>query len=263
MSAVEVHALVTGRTDGPAVVLSNSLGSDHRMWDPQLTALEEHFRVIRYDTRGHGASPVPDGPYSIDDVADDLIALLDRFDVDRAHLIGLSLGGMTMMRVAARHPERVDRLALLCTSAALPAARQGYLERAAQVRANGTASVAQGVVSRWFTADYLAAHPNRRKFFEAMVAGTPADGYAGCCELLASMDLTHDLPRISAPTLAIAGADDAATPPAMLAEIAATVQTGTLLLVPDACHLANYQQAQMITPALIEHLRRTETGESS
>lgn len=258
MSAVDVHTLVSGRADGPAVVLSNSLGSDNRMWNPQLTALEEHFRVIRYDTRGHGASPVPDGPYSIDDVADDLIAVLDRFDLERAHLVGLSLGGMTMMRVAARNPERVDRLALLCTAAALPAARQGYLERADQVRENGTASVAHGVVSRWFTPDYLAAHPDRREFFEQMVAGTPAEGYAACCELLASMDLTDDLPRITAPTLAIAGADDAATGPAMLATIADTVVNGSLLVVPDACHLANNQQPQTITTALMKHLRRSE-----
>ncbi|NMO02852.1 3-oxoadipate enol-lactonase [Gordonia sp. TBRC 11910] len=258
MSAVEVHAVLSGRPDAPTVVLSNSLGSDHRMWDPQLAALEEHFRVIRYDTRGHGASPVPDGPYSIDDVTDDLIALLDRFDVTTAHFVGLSLGGMTMMRAAARNPERVDRLAVLCTSAALPAARQAYVERAAQVRAEGTAAVAQGVVSRWFTADYLAAHPDRRSYFEQMVAETPAEGYAGCCELLAAMDITDDLPHISAPTLVIAGADDVATPPEMLATIADTVADGTLLVVPQACHLANNQQPQTITPAIVNHLRHFE-----
>ncbi len=141
MSAVDVHAVVTGRADGPVVVLSNSLGSTHRMWDAQLAALEERFRVVRYDTRGHGDSPVPGGPYSIDDLADDVVALLDRLGIARAHVVGLSLGGMTAMRLAARNPERIDRVVLLCTGAQLsPAA--AWLERAATVRANGSAAVA-------------------------------------------------------------------------------------------------------------------------
>ena len=122
MSAVQVHAEITGRDDGPVVVLSNSLGSTHRMWEPQLAALQQRFRLVRYDTRGHGSSPVPNGPYGIDDLADDLVALLDRLGVERAHLVGLSLGGMTAMRVAGRNPERVDKLALLCTGAQLPPA---------------------------------------------------------------------------------------------------------------------------------------------
>lgn len=127
MSVVDVHAVVTG--SGPAVVLSNSLGSDHRMWDAQLAELERHFTVVRYDTRGHGASPVPAGPYSIDDLTDDVVALLDRLGIRRAHVVGLSLGGMTAMRLAARNPERVDRMVLLCTGAQLPPA-QGWTDRA-------------------------------------------------------------------------------------------------------------------------------------
>lgn len=254
MSA-QVHAVVTGRPDGPAVVLSNSLGSTHRMWDSQVAALEERFRVVRYDTRGHGDSPVPPGPYSIDELADDVIALLDRFDVERAHLVGLSLGGMTMMRVAARNPERVDRLALLCTAAYLPPA-QGWTDRAALVRADGTSAVAAAVVQRWFTPGYLAANTEARQQFEAMVAATPAEGYAACCEAIAAMDQRSDLSSIIAPTLAIAGADDPATPPDLLRDIVDSVPNGRLLVVPDSAHLANAEQADTITPALIEHLEQ-------
>ncbi|WP_435084138.1 3-oxoadipate enol-lactonase [Gordonia hongkongensis] len=254
MSA-QVHAVVTGRPDGPAVVLSNSLGSTHRMWDSQVAALEERFRVVRYDTRGHGDSPVPPGPYSIDELADDVIALLDRFDLERAHLVGLSLGGMTMMRVAARNPERVDRLALLCTAAYLPPA-QGWTDRAALVRADGTSAVAAAVVQRWFTPGYLAANTEARQQFEAMVAATPAEGYAACCEAIAAMDQRSDLSSIIAPTLAIAGADDPATPPDLLRDIVDAVPNGRLLVVPDSAHLANAQQADTITPALIEHLEQ-------
>ena len=172
MSAVDVHAVVTGRDDAPAVVLSNSLGSTHRMWDAQLTALEERFRVIRYDTRGHGESPVPDGPYSIDDLADDVVALLDRLGISSAHLVGLSLGGMTAMRVAVRNPDRVNRVALLCTGAQLTPS-SAWTDRAATVRSAGTAAVAEAVVARWFTPDYLADHQDSREYYESMVAAGP------------------------------------------------------------------------------------------
>jgi 3-oxoadipate enol-lactonase len=251
-----VHAVVTGRADGPVVVLSNSLGSTHRMWDAQLADLEERFRVVRYDTRGHGGSPVPLGPYMIDDLVDDLIALLDRLEVERTHIVGLSLGGMTAMRVAARNPERIDRLVLLCTGAQLPPA-SGWTDRAATVRARGTGAIAPAVVERWFTPEHLAAHPDVRSRHEAMVTATSAEGYAGCCEAIAALDLRGDLADIVAPTLAIAGADDPATPPAKLDEIATNVKDGRLLVVPDAAHLANAQQPEAITPAIIKHLEQS------
>src|SRR6476469_9679455 len=167
LNAVDVHSLISGRPDGPDVVLSNSLGSTHVMWNPQIAELEERFMVIRYDTRGHGASPVPAGPYSIDDLADDVIALLDGLGVERAHIVGLSLGGMTAMRLAARNPERVDRLVLLCTGAQL-APGSAWTDRAATVRAQGSAAVAEAVVQRWFTPEYLVTHPDSRVAHERM-----------------------------------------------------------------------------------------------
>jgi 3-oxoadipate enol-lactonase len=255
MSAVEVRAVVSGRADAPAVVLSNSLGSTHRMWDAQLADLEQRFRVVRYDTRGHGGSPVPEGPYVIDDLADDLVALLDRLDIAKAHLVGLSLGGMTVMRVAIRNPERVQRLALLCTGAQLPPA-SAWTDRAATVRAQGSAAVAAAVVQRWFTPAHLDAHPDVRSGYEQMIAATPAEGYAACCEAIAELDLREQLSDITAPTLAIAGTDDPATPPATLEEIVARIPGSRLLTVPQAAHLANVEQPAIITPALIEHLEQ-------
>lgn len=257
-AAVAVHHVVTGPEDAPVVVLSNSLGATMSMWDAQADALAEHFRVVRYDTRGHGGSPVPAGPYDIDDLADDVVALLDTLGVERAHFVGLSLGGMTGMRLAARNPGRVDRLAVLCTGARLDPS-SAWHDRAATVRAQGTSAVAEAVVARWFTAPYLAAHPDTRAGCEGVVAATPAEGYASCCEVIASMDLRGDLPRIAAPTLAIAGADDPATPPPFLRAIADEVQDGRLLVVPEAAHLANAEQPGTITPALVAHL----TGASS
>ncbi len=253
MTAVAVHHVVTGPEDAPVVVLSNSLGSTHAMWDAQADALAEHFRVVRYDTRGHGGSPVPDGPYDIDDLADDLVALLDTLGLEKAHVVGLSLGGMTAMRLAARHPERVDRLVVLCTGARLEPA-SAWHDRAATVREHGSAAVAEAVVQRWFTAPYLETNADIKATCEATVAATPAEGYASCCEVIATMDLRPDLPTIGAPTLAIAGADDPATPPPLLQEIADHVQDGRLLVVPGAAHLASAEQPATITPAIIAHL---------
>ena len=253
MSAVEVHHVVTGREDAPVVVLSHSMGADLRMWDGIVETLEEHLRVVRYDTRGHGQSPSAPGPYSMDDLADDIVALLDRLGVEQAHLVGLSLGGMMGMRLAARDPGRIDRLVLLCTAAFLEVG-PAYTERAAQVRAQGTGSVAEGVVSRWFTPDYLEQNPDVREHHVAMCAATSPEGYAGSCEAIAAMDLRPDLPQIKAPTLAIAGADDPATPPSCLREIAEGVPDGRLVVVPDAAHLAAAQQPEAVAAAVLEHL---------
>lgn len=253
MAAVAVHHEVTGPADAPVVVLSNSLGSTLEMWDAQVDRLSDRFRVVRYDTRGHGRSPVPPGPYSIDDVTDDVVALLDGLGVQRAHFVGLSLGGMTGMRLAARVPGRVERLVVLCTGTHLTPS-SSWTDRAATVRAQGTGAVAEAVVGRWFTPAYLDAHPAVRKESEGMVASTPAEGYASCCELISAMDLRDDLVDVTAPTLAIAGADDPATPPPHLQAIADGVQRGRLLVVPDAAHLANAQQPEVVTAAIIDHL---------
>jgi len=168
----------------------------------------------------------------------------------------LSLGGMTAMKVAARNPGRVDRLVLLCTGARLAPA-SGWTDRAATVRTHGAVAVAEAVVERWFTAEHRAAHPDVRKWHERMVAATPAEGYAGCCEAIAALDLRDELSSIIAPTLAIAGADDPATPPAMLQEIASGVKDGRLLIVSHAAHLANAEQPDIITRAVIEHLEQS------
>ncbi len=253
MSAVEVRHELSGRSDGPVVLLSNSLGSTTAMWDRTVPALEPHFRVLRYDTRGHGGSPVPAGPYDIDDLVDDAVALLGRLGLERVHVVGLSLGGMTAMHLAARHPDRVDRLALLCTGPLLEPL-EGWHDRAATVRAGGTSAVAAPVVARWYTDAFRARQPERVAAAEAMVAATPAEGYAACCEVIGTMDLRSELPSITAPTLALAGADDVATPPWQLQLIADSVSDGRLLVVPEAAHLANDEQPDAVNAALLDHL---------
>ncbi len=253
MTAVALHYVVDGPVGAPVVVMAGSLGSTLSMWDQQVPALAERFRVVRYDARGHGGSPVPPGPYSIDDLVDDAIALLDRLGVARAHMVGLSLGGMTAMRLAARAPQRIDRLALLCTSARFDSP-SSWAERAAAVRAEGTASIAATVVERWVTPALAAAEPAVVERLRDMVAGTAAEGYASCCAAIQHMDLRSDLPHIRAATLAIAGEDDPATPTAYLAAIAAGIPGGRLLVLPHAAHLANIEQPAAVTVALLAHL---------
>jgi 3-oxoadipate enol-lactonase / 4-carboxymuconolactone decarboxylase len=251
MTAVDLHVVEDGDPAAPAVLLLGSLGSTLEMWDPQVPALAGRFRVLRCDARGHGRSPVPPGPYALDDLVDDVVALLDRLGVARAHVVGLSLGGMTALRLAAREPARVDRLALLCTSALLGPA-QAWTERAATVRAQGTGAVADAVVDRWLTP--AGRDPALLERLRAMVAATPAEGYAACCEAIAAMDLRHDLSRVAAPTLALAGADDPATPPVHLEVIAAGVPGAVLQVLPRAAHLASLEQADAVNAALLAHL---------
>lgn len=258
--SVDVHHIVDVADDlpqdAPTVVLSNSLGTTHRMWDKQVPELARHFRVVRYDTRGHGQSPVPAGPYTIDDLTDDVVALLDRIGVERVHFVGLSLGGMTGLRFAAREPERVGRLVVLCTSAHLEP-ESAWRLRASTVRAQGTGAVADAVVRRWYTDAWRVANPELTAAAAHSVSVTPAEGYAGCCEAIASMNQVNDLPAIRALLLAIAGADDPATPPPHLALIADSVQRGRLLTVENAAHLATAEQPTTVTAAILTHLRPT------
>jgi 3-oxoadipate enol-lactonase len=251
MTAVEVAYTEMGPADAPVVVLSNSLGASRAMWDPQAPALAERFRVVGYDTRGHGESPAPAGPYSIDDLVDDVVALLDRLGVARASFAGLSLGGMTGMRLAAREPQRVDRLALLCTSAKTDP--QPFLDRAAAVRTGGTAPLAPAIAGRWLTPEYAAEHPDLVARLEAMIAGCDDEGYAACAEVVARIDLREDLARISAPTLVISGADDLALPPEHQKAIADGIPGAELLSVSPGAHLANLERTSEITDALLGH----------
>lgn len=252
MSAVAVAYQVDGPAGAPVVVLSNSLGATREMWQDQIPALAERFRVVSYDTRGHGRSPAPDGPYTIDDLVDDVVALLDELGAARAHVVGLSLGGMIGLRLAAREPGRVDRLAVLCTSAKPDPGP--FLERAAAVRTGGTAPLAPAIAARWLTPDFAAANPALVDRLKAMIAGADDQGYAACCEVVAALDLRSDLARIAAPTLVVSGADDLALPPDHQEAIARAIPGARWLTFRPAAHLANLEQPQEVTAALLAHL---------
>ncbi|TDQ01438.1 3-oxoadipate enol-lactonase [Labedaea rhizosphaerae] len=251
---VEVHHVAEGPDDGPLVVLSASLGSDLRMWRAQASALADvGYRVVRYDHRGHGGSPVPPGPYTLDELGADALALLDRLGAARVHWVGLSLGGMVGMWLAEQAPERLARLVLCCTSAKF-GPREMWEDRIAAVRAGGTAGQAGPAVERWFTKDFRTANPDVVALAQDMVTGTPDEGYLGCCAAIRDMDLTQGLPSIGAPTLVIAGAQDKSTPPDHAERITSAVPGARLKVLDPGAHLVAVERADRVTELIIDHL---------
>jgi 3-oxoadipate enol-lactonase/4-carboxymuconolactone decarboxylase len=247
---------IDGPEGAPTVVLLHSIGTTTEIWTPCLAPLIERFRVVRIDARGHGDSPAtpPGTRCEIADLGADVLAVLDVLRLPRVHLAGLSLGGMTAMWLAIHRPERVGRLALLCTSAYLPPA-QGWLDRATTVRTEEMAAIADAVVAPWITAPLAARDPALVARLRAMLVGTDAESYAQCCEAIAGMDLRADLARIAAPALVIAGADDSAIPPLHSRTIADGIAGARLEILAPAAHLATYEQSGRIAALLIDHFR--------
>jgi 3-oxoadipate enol-lactonase len=222
------------------------------MWQPQVTALAGTYRLVRYDHRGHGRSAVPPGPYEIGDLGRDVLELLDRLGIARAHYVGTSLGGMVGLWLAVHAPERIDRLALVCSAAYLPPA-SAWLERAAAVRAGRMAEIAGPVVGRWFTPQFAAAEPETVAAARDALLNTPPEGYAGCCAAIAGMDQRADLPSITAPTLVISADRDQSIPPERGRVIADAVPGARFALVAGA-HLASIENPAAVTPLLAHHL---------
>ena len=245
---VAVHHVIEGPEGAPAVLFASSLGTTHAMWDDQAAALRGELRVVRYDHRGHGGSPVPPGPYSIDDLADDALALLDRLEIERVAFVGLSIGGAVAMTAALRAPERIERL-VLCSTAPYFGPPAQWIERAATVRAEGVEAVAPAALERWLTPE---APPGMRERLEAMLLGTPREGYAACAEALAGYDLRGRLGALAMPVLAIAGADDPTTPPAALQAIVDEVPHGRLQVIERARHISNVERPEAFSRLLRE-----------
>jgi 3-oxoadipate enol-lactonase len=250
--SVDVHHQLNGPADGPVVVLSNSLGSDLRMWEPQVKPLVDNgFRVLRYDTRGHGESPVPEGPYAIGDLGGDVLALLDRLDVASAHFVGLSLGGMTGIWLAQHAPERLRNLVLCCTSAR-PGNEEMWADRIKRVPVEGMANIADGGIGRWFTQSWRTANPEVAAELREMILRTPLEGYLSCCQAIAGLDLVDDLPKITAPTLVISGDEDRSLPPEHGKVIADGIPDARFEVVEGVAHLGNFEQPGKFNELIIE-----------
>ena len=243
---MSLHHRLDGEGDG-VVVLSGSLGSTLAMWEPQIPALAEGFRVLRYDHPGHGGSPLL-YVRSVEGLAQEVVTLLDELGIDRVSFCGLSLGGAVGIRFALDAPERLDRLVLCCTSMrfATPDFWEG---RARTVREDGVEAVADTVLERWFTPEF----DDVRRYREMLVS-TPAEGYARCCEAVRDWDVRGELGGVRAPTLVVAGSDDPSTPPAELEAIAAEIPDARLVVLERARHLANVERAEEFNAALLSFL---------
>ena len=250
---MSLHHVVDGPSGAPTIVLSTSLGTTLEMWEPQVSALAEQFKVVRFDRRGHGRSPVVEGATTIDDLGNDIVQLLDTLSLERVSFCGISLGGLEGIWLGINAPGRIERLVLSCTAAAyLP--QQNWIDRGALVRAEGTGSIADATLGRWFRPSFGESHPDLVVRYRAMLTSTPADGYAACCDVLAAADLSGRRGEIVAPTLVVSGAEDPVCPPADGAALAAAIPGAVHTVIADAAHIANVEQPEAFTAALLKHL---------
>ena len=241
-----------GSPEKPVLVLSNSLGTHLGMWDAQMPAFAERYRVLRYDSRGHGQSAVPPGPYRIEDLGRDLLALLDALGLSRVHFCGLSKGGMVGMWLATNAPDRVERL-VLCNTSAYLGPPELWKARIEAVRASGMQAVVPQVIERWLTAEFRARAPEAVEKVRRMLLATPADGYAACCAAIRDMDQRESIRAIRAPTQVVVGKSDPATPPEHGRQIAERIRGAKVVELP-AAHLSNVEAAEGFTAAVLEFL---------
>lgn len=246
------HHVVDG--SGETVVLINSLGATLDMWEPQVEPLGERFRLVRFDTRGHGGTTTLDpGDWTVDDFTDDLAELLDFLGADRAHLVGISLGGAIAMSAALRHPDRIGRLVLM-SAAPKYGTVESWNERAATVRAEGCGAIADAAMGRWFTGDFHASHPEVVAAFRERFAACDRHGYAACCDALARLDLRGELGGIDAETLVVYGTADEVTTGADAEAIVAEIHRARITAVEGAKHLLTTERAGFVNRLLIDFL---------
>lgn len=251
----ELHYQLDGPVDAPVLVLSNSLGTDLHMWDIQIPAFTAHFRVLRLDTRGHGKSLVSKGPYSIEQLGRDVIALLDALDIQRAHFCGLSMGGLIGQWLGINAGHRLQRL-VVCNTAAKIGTPDIWNPRIDMVLRDGAAAMValrDASIARWFTADFAAANPHQARQITDMLAATSPEGYAANCAAVRDADLREQLSKIQVPTLVIAGTEDAVTPPAGSHFIQQQVK-GSEYAEFYAAHLSNVQAGADFSNRVLEFL---------
>jgi 3-oxoadipate enol-lactonase len=252
LAGSRVHYHLDGPAEAPVIVLSNSLGADLAMWDPQMPSLVTRFRVLRYDTRGHGQSNAPAGPYTIEALANDVLGLLDTLAIPRVHYCGLSMGGMIGQWLGLRAAHRIDRLVLVSTAAKI-GTDESWKARIDAVRNGGIASIADAVLARWFTPQFLAAAPDVVARARQTMIAASADGYVSCCIGIRDADLRESVTRIGAPTLVISATHDVSTPPVDGHFLADHIDGARYVELP-AAHVSNIEAAERFTAALMEFL---------
>ena len=241
----QIHYALEGPAGRPVLVLSNSLGTDFSMWDPQISEFTKSFRVLRYDTRGHGKSFVTPGLYSAEQLANDVLALADRLELDRFHFCGLSMGGMTGMWLAANARERLNKV-VICSASAKFGTPETWSTRIETVRKQGMMPVAAATIERWFSPAFRAQNPSKAADIRKMVESVNPEGYIACCAAVRDFDFREQLANIHTPTLVISGVHDPATTPADGRFLAEHIP-GARYVELNAAHLSNIEDADRFT----------------
>lgn len=252
-NGIAIDYSLEGPEDAPTVTLSNSLMSNYRMWNAQMPALTERYRVLRYDTRGHGATEVTPGPYTIELLVDDVRALHDALGIGKTHFVGLSMGGMTGQLLAVKYPDLLQSLTLCDTASHMPPASM-WDDRIDTARGQGMDGLVEATLARWFTPPMHDRAPEEIARVGDMIRSTPVDGFCACCEAIKVMNQTDILSGIAAPTMIIVGADDAGTTPDMSRAIQAEIAGSQLEILPQAAHLSNIEQADAFNRVLLGFL---------
>ena len=252
---IQINYELSGRDDAPVVMLSHSLASSLVMWNPQLDSLESKFKVLRFDTRGHGDSDAPEGKYTLELLAADAVALMDALAIDAVHFVGLSMGGMIGQNLALDHGNRLKSLTLCDTAAIMPDEAQPiWQQRIAAAREKGLQDQVAETLERWFTPEYLSQNSPRVELIRRQILATPVAGYIGCSEAIRDLDNLKRLSEINLPTLIMVGEEDPGTPVAASEAMQARIEGSELVVLPAARHLSNIEQSGAFNEALMGFL---------
>ncbi len=256
-NGIQMNYELSGKKDTPVVMMSHSLGSSLVMWNPQIKNLEPHFRVLRYDTRGHGRSEVPPGAYTAELLGEDAIALLDALGIDKVHWVGLSMGGIIGQCLALNYPNRIKSLVLCDTRAAMiPGEVQStYEERINAVHNKGVESQVEVSMERWFTQSFLKQNPPMLGIIRKEFLATPAQGYIGCIEAIRRINYLDRLFEIKIPTLIMVGEDDPGTPVSASEAMHKKISNSKLIIIKSARHLCNVEQPEVFNDTLLKFLK--------
>jgi 3-oxoadipate enol-lactonase len=256
-NGISINYTLDGPASAPVVTLSHSLATNFSMWDPQIPALASRYRVLRYDTRGHGGTDAPEGAYSLDQLAEDARALLQALGIGRTHFVGLSMGGFIGQILALEYPRMLQSLVLCDTTSRVPAdAKPMWDERMRVARSQGMEPHVEPTISRWFTAPFREQRPDVVTPVRAMIRATQPAGYIGCCHAIAALDLTDRLRAISVPTLVIVGEEDSGTPVAAARTIHERIKGSELVILKSASHLSNVEQPEAFNQAVTGFLAK-------
>ena len=254
LNGITMHYADQGNPNGPAVVFSNSLGTDFRLWDQLLPLLPKSLRIIRYDTRGHGLTSAPDGNYFMGDLVADAAALMDHLNVKNAVFVGLSIGGMIAQGLAAERFDLVRAIVLSNTGAKI-GTTQMWQDRMADVRQGGIKALEAAILERWFAPRFRRENPNEMAGWRHMLCRTPVSGYLGCSAAISETDLFESTARLTLPTLAIAGSDDGSTPPDLVRETADLIKGSKFQLIRGAAHIPCVEKPKEYAAILTEFLK--------